>query len=263
MRKAAREMLRKVWTGLALVTIVGALSGCGTTKTTATKATATSSQKTTKTQTKRQKLISALPKGVKSTDSDLVVVNEWHKHSEMTFDKSSVNGIAVRSSIVKPLEAFIAGAKKAGYPATIVSGYRSVAYQQEVWDQSIQTYENQGKTAKEALKLTKEYVAVPRASEHETGLAADIMNTTWYNNHGNQLLSSSDKAKGQQWLINHAADYGFVLRFTKAGEKSTGIDYESWHFRYVGKASAQFMTKHNLTLEQYVSLLQAREKANK
>jgi len=70
------------------------------------------------------------------------------------------------------------------------------------------------------------------------------------------------KAWEAAWLINHAADYGFVLRFTKAGEKSTGIDYESWHFRYVGKASAQYMTKHKLTLEQYVSLLKAREQTN-
>ena len=246
--------------GLAVVALAGVLGGCQAT-TSQTKTTK-SSQKTTPTQTKRQKLISELPKGVKSTDMNLVVVNKWHKRGEMTFSKSSVNGIAVRSSIVKPLTAFLAGAKKAGYPTTVVSGYRSVAYQQEVWDQSIQTYENEGKSAKEALKLTKEFVAVPSGSEHETGLAADIMNTHWYNTHGNQLLSSSDKNKGQQWLINHAVDYGFVLRFPKDGAKSTGIDYESWHFRYVGKQSAAFMVKHNLTLEQYVSLLKAREQAS-
>ncbi|RRK11688.1 D-alanyl-D-alanine carboxypeptidase family protein [Lactiplantibacillus garii] len=247
--------------GLTFVALAGVLSGCGTT--THQSKSSTASQKSSQTQTKRQKLISELPKGVKSSDSDLVLVNKWHKRSEMSFSKSSVNGIAVRSSIVKPLEAFLAGAKKAGYPTTVVSGYRSVAYQKEVWDQSIQTYENQGKSAKQALKLTKEFVAVPSGSEHETGLAVDIMNTHWYNTHGNQLLSSSDKNKGQQWLINHAADYGFVLRFPKDGVKSTGIDYESWHFRYVGKKSAAFMVKHNLTLEQYVSLLQAREKAGK
>ena len=254
---------RNLVRGLALVTLVGVLSGCGANSQSSASKSSSSSAKTTKTQTKRQRLISELPKGVKSTDADLVVVNKWNKRSEMSFSKSSVNGIDVRTSIVKPLEAFMAGAKKAGYPATIVSGYRSVAYQKEVWSQSIQTYENEGKSAKEALKLTKEYVAVPRGSEHETGLAADIMNTHWYNTHGNQLLSSSDKNKGQQWLIKHAPDYGFVLRFTKSGTKSTGIDYESWHFRYVGKKSAQFMTKHNLTLEQYVSLLEAREKAAK
>lgn len=248
----------RVLKGLAFIALAGVLSGCSATV--GQSKASTSSSKTTRTQTKRQKLISALPKGVKSTDSDLVVVNKWHKRSEMTFDKSSVNGIAVRSSIVKPLEAFLNGAKQAGYPATLVSGYRSVAYQKQVWDQSIQTYEAQGKSEKEALKLTKEFVAVPSGSEHETGLAVDVMNSDWYDSHDNQLLSSSDKAKGQQWLINHAADYGFVLRFTKDGTKSTGIDYESWHFRYVGKQNAAFMTKHHLTLEQYVSLLKAREK---
>ncbi|WP_338207967.1 M15 family metallopeptidase [Lactiplantibacillus paraxiangfangensis] len=247
---------RVVLKGLAFVALAGVLSGCGATTNKAK--TATASQKTSQ-QSRRQQLISALPKGVKSSDSDLVLVNKWHKRAEMTFSKSDVDGIAVRSSIVKPLEAFLAGAKKAGYPTTMVSGYRSVAYQQEVWNQSIQTYENEGKSAKQALKLTKEFVAAPSESEHETGLAADIMNTQWFNAHDNQLLSASDKNKGQQWLIKHAADYGFILRFPKNGEKSTGIDYESWHFRYVGKKSAAFITKHNLTLEQYVSLLKARE----
>lgn len=246
---------------LLLVSLAAGLSGCqsqsGSSKQTA------SSQKTTQTKTKRQRLIAALPKGVKSTDTNLLVVNKWHKRGEMTFEKGSVNGIAVRKSIQQPLTAFVDAAKKAGYPATVVSGYRSVAYQQQVWDQSIQSYENQGKSAKQALKLTKEFVAVPRGSEHQTGLAADVMYTKWYNAHGNQLLSSSDKSKGQQWLINHAADYGFVLRFPKSGAASTGIEYESWHFRYVGKKNAAFMTKHNLTLEQYVSLLKAREKAAK
>ncbi|MFC6180645.1 M15 family metallopeptidase [Lactiplantibacillus daowaiensis] len=256
-------MFRKtVLKGLALVSMVGLLSGCATSNA-SSKSSSSSSQKTTKTETKRQKLISELPKGVKSTDSELIVVNKWHKHNELTFSKSTVNGITVRSSIVKPLTAFLNGAKKAGYPATLVSGYRSVQYQKEVWNESIENYEAQGKTEKQALKLTKEYVAIPRGSEHQTGLAADIMNTNWFDSHNSQLLSSSDKAKGQQWLIKHAPDYGFVLRFTKSGTKSTGIDYESWHFRYVGKKSAAFMTKHNLTLEQYVSLLKAREAAKK
>ncbi|WP_225424560.1 M15 family metallopeptidase [Lactiplantibacillus mudanjiangensis] len=255
-------MRKSVLTGLAMVGLVGLLSGCATSDA-SSKASSSSSAQTTKTVSKRQKLINALPKGVKSTDADLIVVNKWHKHNELSFSKSTVSGITVRSSIVKPLTAFLNGATKAGYPATLVSGYRSVQYQKEVWAESIETYEGQGKTEKQALKLTKEYVAVPRGSEHQTGLAADIMNTTWFDAHNSQLLSSSDKAKGQQWLIKHAPDYGFVLRFTKTGTKSTGIDYESWHFRYVGKKSAAFMTKHNLTLEQYVSLLKSREAAKK
>ncbi|MGY5436055.1 hypothetical protein [Lactiplantibacillus argentoratensis] len=103
-----RNLLR----GLALVSLAGVLAGCGTNQSTSKATSSSASSKSTKTQTKRQRLISALPKGVKSTDSDLVVVNKWHKRSEMTFSKSSVDGIEVRSSIVKPLEAFLAGAKK-------------------------------------------------------------------------------------------------------------------------------------------------------
>ncbi|MDV2577142.1 hypothetical protein RYX41_13425 [Lactiplantibacillus plantarum] len=102
-----RNLLR----GLALVSLAGVLAGCGASQSTSKATSSSTSAKSTKTQTKRQRLISALPKGVKSTDSDLVVVNKWHKRAEMTFNKSSVDGIEVRSSIVKPLEAFLAGAK--------------------------------------------------------------------------------------------------------------------------------------------------------
>lgn len=124
MRKAAREMLkRNLLRGLALVSLAGVLAGCGTNQSTSKATSSSASSKSTKTQTKRQRLISALPKGVKSTDSDLVVVNKWHKRSEMTFSKSSVDGIEVRSSIVKPLEAFLAGAKK---PAIRRPSYRDI-----------------------------------------------------------------------------------------------------------------------------------------
>ncbi|WP_223877130.1 M15 family metallopeptidase [Lactiplantibacillus pingfangensis] len=252
---------KRIVTSLVLLSLAGVLGGC-TTFGLSSQATAQRTQMSSS-QTKRQKLISALPTGVKSTDADLIVVNKWHKHDELTFSKSTLDDQTIRTSALKPLTAFLNGAKAAGYPATFVSGYRSVAAQETVWNQSIETYENEGKSKQQALKLTKEFVAIPRASEYQTGLAADIMNTKWYNDNGNQLLSKSDQAAGQKWLIKHAPDYGFVLRFTKTGKSTTGIDYESWHFRYVGKQNAAFMTKHNLTLEQYVSLLKSREKAAK
>ncbi|MFB9769903.1 M15 family metallopeptidase [Lactiplantibacillus modestisalitolerans] len=248
---------RSLYLGV-LVSLSLLVAGCSGQQATAKTATARQSSVAKKT-TNRQRLIRQLPKGVKSTDADLIVVNKWHRHGELSFKKVQVDGITVRQSIQKPLTAFINGAEKAGYQTSAVSGYRSVADQKRVWNQSIATYKEQGKSAKQALKLTREYVAVPGGSEHQTGLAADIINTKWFTSHGNQLLSASDQSKGQRWLINHAAQYGFVLRFPKNGVRSTGIDYESWHFRYVGRASAEFMTKHHLTLEQYVSLLKARE----
>ncbi|BDZ30351.1 M15 family metallopeptidase [Lactiplantibacillus sp. WILCCON 0030] len=254
-------MKKTIVTSMVLIALTSLLGGCSTNL--SSSSTLSHSSKTAKTQTKRQKLISALPKGVRSTDSDLIVVNKWHQHNELNFSKATVKDIPVRETIVKPLTAFLKGAQAAGYPATLVSGYRSVDYQETVWNQSIKTYEAKGKSAKQALKLTKEFVAVPRGSEHQTGLAVDVMNTKWYDANDSQLLSKSDQTAGQQWLIKHAPEYGFVLRFTKTGKASTGIGYESWHFRYVGKKSAAFMTKHNLTLEQYVSLLKAREKVAK
>jgi D-alanyl-D-alanine carboxypeptidase len=190
---------KKMIMSLALLALAGLLTGC--TELSSMSSAITHSVQISRGQTKREKLISELPKGVTAADADLIVVNKWHKHNELTFSKSTLDNQTIRTSALKPLTAFLKGAKVAGYPATFVSGYRSVADQETVWNQSIQTYENEGKSEKQALKLTKEFVAMPRASEHQTGLAADIMNTKWYNDNGNQLLSKSDDGRSE--MVNY------------------------------------------------------------
>ncbi|WP_185696038.1 M15 family metallopeptidase [Weissella viridescens] len=198
-----------------------------------------------------------LPKSATPDNSNLILVNKKHplKH-ELGFKQAEMNGITISQTIQQPLENFMNGAKAAGYPATLVSGYRSKAYQEQVFNQNYEQNLSQGMSHDEALKATKGVIQTPGSSEHETGLAVDVMTNQYWDKYHN-LEAKSDQTAGQKWLIKHAPEYGFVLRYVKRpeGRKSTGIDYESWHFRYVGVENAKYMTKHHLTLEQYDQMI--------
>ncbi|WEV54425.1 M15 family metallopeptidase [Leuconostocaceae bacterium ESL0723] len=208
--------------------------------------------------TRSEKTLDAeLPKGVKASDWDLVLVNRAHpQNPEKPFDKVTVDDKQVDARIVEPLEKFRQAAQAAGYPTTLVSGYRSIAYQQQVFDTVMAGHERDGMSPEEARKATAAVVQIPGSSEHQTGLAVDLAGDDALAKYP-QLDAAMDQFPSQQWLIKNAPDYGFILHFLpgKEAEKETGIDYESWHFRYVGVANAQYMTKHHLTLEAYIEQL--------
>ncbi|MEG0340419.1 MAG: M15 family metallopeptidase, partial [Oscillospiraceae bacterium] len=98
-------------------------------------------------------------------------------------------------------------------------------------------------------------VARPGTSEHNLGLAADIVSENWYSHH-NDLTAEFDKTKEYDWLAAHAQDYGFILRYPKGKESITGISYEPWHYRYVGINAAKKIKSESLTLEEYKEKLQ-------
>ncbi|CAK1232057.1 M15 family metallopeptidase [Fructobacillus fructosus] len=205
----------------------------------------------------KTKTLTDLPKGVKSTDWDLVLVNKWHPlSSEMNFEKATVGGITVNARIKQAVLDFQNGARAAGYQTNLISGYRSIQYQKEVFENVKRNNIAQGMTDAEAEKATAAVVQNPGSSEHHTGLAVDMAGSDAFEKYPN-LEANMDQFASQQWLIKHAADYGFVLRYPKEKSqiKQTGIDYESWHFRYVGVENAKYMVKHHLTLEAYVKAL--------
>ena len=90
-------------------------------------------------------------------------------------------------------------------------------------------------------------IAVPGASEHQVGLALDIVCSTYY-----RLDEAFGDTEAGKWLAENSYQYGFILRYPKDKEEITGIEYEPWHFRYVGKEAAKEMTEQKLTLEEYV-----------
>ena len=122
------------------------------------------------------------------------------------------------------------------------STYRSIEYQKGLYEKSINKYLKQGKSQEEAQKLTDEYINKPGTSEHHLGLAVDF----------NNVDEGFENTKAYKWLLENASDYGFILRYPKEKEDITGIEYEPWHWRYVGPEHAKKMKEQNLCLEEYV-----------
>lgn len=127
-----------------------------------------------------------------------------------------------------------------GVTLIVNSGYRPYSAQQTVYDARYQKHLAEGRTEAEAKWLTESYVAIPGYSEHQLGLALDIV-----------AVQDSETAKG--WLAAHAQDYGFILRYPKDKVEITHTAYESWHYRYVGIAAAQEITSRGLCLEEYLA----------
>ena len=126
----------------------------------------------------------------------------------------------------------------------ISSAYRTYSEQQKLVDNSVAKYQknNPDWSRDRCLSATYNTVAPAGTSEHQTGLAFDITVPG----------VSFTGTEQQQWLHQHCAEYGFVVRFTAEKQKLTGFVAESWHFRYVGKEAAAVMTENNWCLEEYV-----------
>ena len=124
----------------------------------------------------------------------------------------------------------------------INNAYRSKEAQTTLFNDKMHEYENEGYNEEKAYKQTKLTVQVPGYSEHETGLAIDFSNEGHYDEN-NQMW---------EWLKNNAYKYGFILRYPKNKYDITQIEYEPWHYRYVGKKAAKEITNKNITLEEYL-----------
>lgn len=127
----------------------------------------------------------------------------------------------------------------------ICSAYRSHETQQALFDEDVARYMAQGMTESDAIAATAQYTMLPGCSEHETGLAVDIVSQE------NQLLDESQAQTAEtRWLQAHCWEYGFILRYPPDKSGLTGIAYESWHYRYVGIDAARYLHEQELTLEE-------------
>ena len=157
------------------------------------------------------------------------------------------NGYEMDKRAAPAMREMIQAAKEDGVELMLCSAYRSVEKQQQLFDRSQQAYMAQGMSEEEAYAKTATETAIPGTSEHQTGLAADFITPTY------QMLDAgfADTPAGQ-WLSEHAAEYGFVLRYPQDKQEVTGIIYESWHYRFVGKTHAKLMKESGLCLEEYL-----------
>ncbi|MGQ8875797.1 D-alanyl-D-alanine carboxypeptidase family protein [Paenibacillus sp. TSA_86.1] len=144
----------------------------------------------------------------------------------------------MRKEAAEALEKLFAGAKADGIELRAVSGYRSYKRQVSIYNNNVKT-----KGEEYASRVS----AVPGRSEHQTGLAIDVSSPSV----GNVLEEVFGSSKEGKWLDEHAAEYGFIIRYPKGQESKTGYVYEPWHIRYVGTDIAPDVVKSGLTLEDY------------
>ena len=197
-----------------------------------------------------------------TTDWNLILVNRVNQLAEeIPMERYLTDsGYPIDSRIKDAFLALLEAGKAAGMDFTVISGYRSIEQQQANYDVNYQNNLASGLSEEEAHAKTQEYIALPNASEHITGLAVDITSTALANQQGSSgLFPDLENYPEGVWLKENAPKYGFVLRYPKAKEAITGINFEPWHFRYVGVENAVYMTGNNLTLEEYIAILKQNE----
>uniref|UniRef100_UPI004055A9EC M15 family metallopeptidase n=1 Tax=Acetatifactor sp. TaxID=1872090 RepID=UPI004055A9EC len=149
----------------------------------------------------------------------------------------------------QPLCDMLEAGRKEGLFFEICSSYRDVERQRELFDEDVEMFVRRGYSYSEAYEEAAKDTMPPGHSEHSTGLAFDIVALDY------QMLDEGQELTGEnQWLQEHCAEYGFILRYPRGKEDITAISYESWHFRYVGKEVAQYIMEQGITLEEYLEL---------
>ena len=195
-----------------------------------------------KVEKKEEKPKTDLPQ-VSTKDWNLVLINRDNKLAELNPQLVDVEEIKVDSRIAEQTKQFLAAARAIAPEESLISGYRSVEEQTEIYNERVAQLEATGLPHEEAERQAQTQVQVPGASEHQTGLAIDMS------------APNGQSEEVAQQIIALAPQFGFVLRYPEGKNAITGVDYENWHFRYVGVENAQYMAKHQLVLEEYIQKL--------
>lgn len=196
---------------------------------------------------------------VENTGDVTMLVNKFNKLPdgyvpENVIDTPSVCIVGVHYScfpnaqyIVKEAgEAFdelISAGAEQGVKITAIASLRDYNYQKSLYDYYLSS---------EGQEYADQYFARPGQSEHNTGLAVDITLD-------DMDYTTIEENENYEWLLEHLADYGFILRYPADKEKETGFSHESWHLRYVGKNLAKLLYKNNITLDEYYAMKEAYE----
>ena len=151
--------------------------------------------------------------------------------------------------VVPHYNKMVEAAEADGIDLIPVSGYRSLSRQKNNFNRKIDYYSSLGYSKAEATRLAAKIVLMPGTSEHNAGLAMD------FGTNGNYTLDENfAKTDAFKWLSEHAADYGFILRYEEDTQDITMITYEPWHWRYVGVEAAQEIKAQGVTLEEYLGM---------
>jgi len=182
-------------------------------------------------------------------NKDIILVNPWNEVPE-DYEVDLVhigNGYMVDSSCYDALMEMLGDCREEGLSPMVCSAYRSRGTQSWLHSKKINQFIGYGYSRQEAEIRASEIVARPGTSEHQLGLAVDIVDL--YNQN---LNKSQENTEVQKWLMENCWDYGFILRYPTDKSDVTGIIYEPWHYRYVGVELSRDIRDSGLCLEEYL-----------
>ena len=189
-----------------------------------------------------------------SSDWNLTLVNPWTPlPAGHTITVTQLRGgQSIDQRCYPALQAMMDACRAAGHQPVICSSYRPHNKQEALFANKVQRLMAAGYDAEEADQKAATVVAHPGTSEHELGLAVDIVDASYQH-----LDEQQESTPVQQWLMEHCWEYGFILRYPNGKSDLTGIIYEPWHYRYVGVETAQALRESGQCLEEYLQAAKA------
>ena len=183
-------------------------------------------------------------------DWRLILVNKQNPVPDgYDAELTGINGsLMADARIIDEIYEMLDAAESDGVNLMICSAYRSYDRQTQLFNNKMNKLMGKGMSYMEAYAEGSMSVTVPGTSEHQLGLALDILTGSY-----TAMDDGFGDTKAGKWLKDNAPEYGFILRYPKGKEEITGIIYEPWHFRYVGKDYSKEITSLGVTLEEYVS----------
>lgn len=188
-----------------------------------------------------------------ASDWNLILVNKLHPvPDDYEFTLGTIKGsMQCDVRIIDDLRLMLQAAKADGVNLLVCSPHRNLDRQVMLFNRKINYYMNKGYSYMNAYMIASKVVTIPGTSEHQIGLALDI-----YSDSYNQLDAGFGETPAGIWLKEHAKEYGFILRYPEGKENVTGIEYEPWHYRYVGRQAAPVIMDNDLTLEEFLQQLE-------
>lgn len=188
----------------------------------------------------------------KEADADdwrLILVNKQNPvPDDYNAELSNINSsLMADSRIIDDIYDMLEAANRDGVDLMICSAYRSYDRQTTLFNNKMNKLMAKGMNYMDAYQLGSMSVTVPGTSEHQLGLALDILTGSY-----TAMDDGFGETKAGIWLRDNAADYGFILRYPQGKEEITGIIYEPWHFRYVSKDYSKEITNLGVCLEEYL-----------
>lgn len=187
----------------------------------------------------------------------LTLVNPWNPVSETGYTYRPADtdeGVQADRACAEALSRMLQDCRAAGCRPQITAAYRSVDDQLVLYDDEVQQRVDAGRSPEEAEAEVSAIIASPGRSEHELGLAFDILDA-------DSPFTDERQADTQtgRWLAANAWKYGFIQRYPLGAEAITGYSWHPWHYRYVGEGAAGNIQALGITLEEYLSLFYSEE----